>query len=254
MPPDVAFQRLQRDGGDGRSALFNLCNCALGSGVLGFPAVYAQAGWLWATVFIGVFAALGIFSNSVMIRAASFYRVVSFQGVVREGLGVKVSEAAAAAMVVYSFGGCAAFLVIIRDFTVAPCEHTRAALGWELPEPGETDLCSQQVLLLLVSVIVVLPLSLRPTVTALSGAGGFAIAGICYLAFAVLFRALGAFLDRGSTLPPGVSSQAPLPSRVVYRGNLNGSPLVPQVQAIVLTRTGIVGPTGNDMKLAATSV
>ena len=87
MPADAAFFSLQKHGAGRGTALFNLCNIALGSGVLGFPAVYAQAGWLYATAFIAVFALLGAFSNTIMIRSASWYRVVSFHSVVREALG-----------------------------------------------------------------------------------------------------------------------------------------------------------------------
>eukprot|EP01043_Picozoa_sp_COSAG02_P093935 COSAG02_NODE_30418_length_551_cov_1.298673_1_plen_136_part_01 len=136
MPADAAFFLLQQRGAGSRTALFNLLNIALGSGVLGFPAVYAQAGWLYATVFIAAFALVGAFSNTIMIRSASWYRVVSFHSVVREALGPRAGNAVAVVMIVYSFGGCAAFLVIIGDFLSPACMHCRAAIGWSSAPAG----------------------------------------------------------------------------------------------------------------------
>jgi amino acid permease len=219
MPADAAFFSLQKHGAGRGTALFNLCNIALGSGVLGFPAVYAQAGWLYATAFIAVFALLGAFSNTIMIRSASWYRVVSFHSVVREALGRRAGHATALAMVVYSFGGCAAFLVIIGDFLSPACAHARSAAGWQAAAVGDADLCSRNFLILAAGVAVVLPLSLRPTVTALGRAGSFAILGICYLAAAVLWRGFGSYADRGFRPPPGM-------------------------QAVVGSAAGLVGPVG----------
>lgn len=207
MPADTAFFLLQQRGAGSRTALFNLLNIALGSGVLGFPAVYAQAGWLYATVFIASFAVIGAFSNTIMIRSASWYHVVSFHSVVREALGHCAGNAVAIAMVVYSFGGCAAFLVIIGDFLSPACMHCRAAMGWpSTSSAGEIDACSREFLIVAVGVAVVLPLSLRSTVTALGRAGSLAIVGICYLAAAVVWRALESFVNRGYNPPPGWQS------------------------------------------------
>lgn len=219
MPADAVFFALQQRGAGSRTALFNLLNIALGSGVLGFPAVYAQAGWLYATVFIGVFALIGAFSNTIMVRSASWYRVVSFHGVVREALGRRAGDAVAVAMVVYSFGGCAAFLVIIGDFLSPACMHCRTAMGWQSVSAGEIDACSRNFLILAVGVTVVLPLSLRPTITALGRAGSLAVIGICYLALAVVWRALQSFADRDYVPPPGL-------------------------QAVVGTAEGLAGPVG----------
>ena len=110
-----------------------------------------------------------------MVRSASWYRVVSFHGVVREALGRRAGDAVAVAMVVYSFGGCAAFLVIIGDFLSPACMHCRTAMGWQSVSAGEIDACSRNFLILAVGVTVVLPLSLRPTITALGRAGSLAV-------------------------------------------------------------------------------
>ncbi len=219
MPADAAFFVLQQRGAGSRTALFNLLNIALGSGVLGFPAVYAQAGWLYATVFIAAFALVGAFSNTIMIRSASWYRVVSFHSVVREALGRRAGNAMAIAMVVYSFGGCAAFLVIIGDFLSPACMHCRAAMGWPSTSAGEIDACSRNFLIVAVGVSVVLPLSLRSTVTALGRVGSLAIVGICYLAVAVVWRALESFASRGYNPPSGL-------------------------HAVVGTAAGLAGPVG----------
>ena len=204
-------------------------NIALGSGVLGFPAAYHAGGYLYTTAFIAAFALLGCFSNSIMIRCCSWHRVVSFQGVVREALGPRIATVAAIAMVVYSFGGCAAFLVIIGDFLEPPCSHASAALGWaeadgEASSSAACDgsaaapgACSRQVLIVAVGLTVVLPLSLRAQITFLGAPSRFAIVGVVFLSLAVVFRSASAVAERG--LASGV---------------------VPFVD----TAAGVIGPTG----------
>ena len=191
--------------------------------MLGFPAAYHAGGYLYTTAFIAAFALLGCFSNSIMIRCCSWHRVVSFQGVVREALGPRIATVAAIAMVVYSFGGCAAFLVIIGDFLAPPCSHASAALGWadaddeaasssaagdgSAAAPGA---CSRQVLIVAVGLAVVLPLSLRAQITFLGAPSRFAIVGVVFLSLAVVFRSASAVAERGlaSGVVPFVASAA----------------------------------------------
>ena len=49
---DPTFFVLQDLGAGRATALFNLCNAALGSGVLGFSAAYQSGGWLFTSIFI----------------------------------------------------------------------------------------------------------------------------------------------------------------------------------------------------------
>jgi amino acid permease len=215
-PGDLVYEQLHRAGAGRMTALCNLCNIALGSGVLGFPGAFQQGGWLYTSAFIAAFALLGAFSNSIMIRSCSWYRVVSFHSVAREALGPRAGAATAAAMVVYSFGGCAAFTVMVGDFLAPACEHARGAAGWQANDAGHAaggaGVCSRQFLMVVVGAAVVLPLCLRSSVAALDRPSRLAVVGVCYLAAAVVYRSAAAFAARGFSLPGGVKAVAGTPA------------------------------------------
>ena len=140
--------------------LANLLNVALGSGVLGMARAYAMGGWAWTTCFVVLFACLGAFANAVVVRACVRHRVTSIQGLISATQGDSAARIVMAAMVVYSFGGAAANLVMVGDFMSPACEQL-AGQWFAEGHAAPPWLCGRQLWISLVATSVILPLSLR---------------------------------------------------------------------------------------------
>eukprot|EP01047_Picozoa_sp_COSAG01_P000812 COSAG01_NODE_16_length_40091_cov_15.728646_25_plen_440_part_00 len=97
------------------------------------------------------------------------------------------------------------------------CLHAATASGWgqgpELPPPR---LCERRLLIFAVAVVVMLPLSLRKTVTALDVPSRLAIFGILFLIGAVLWSAVSAvWLAEGGRVGQGVVAVSSSASKLI---------------------------------------
>eukprot|EP00937_MAST-01D_sp_MAST-1D-sp2_P003544 g3544.t1 len=102
------------------ASVITLANSAIGAGVLTFPYAFSQAGLGLAIILCVCLALLMGFSLHVIALSTEEAqkkdsRVRSYQDIVKLAMGERVSTAVEVALVLYLFGGCIAFLIIIGD-------------------------------------------------------------------------------------------------------------------------------------------
>eukprot|EP01052_Picozoa_sp_SAG31_P017422 SAG31_NODE_1191_length_9460_cov_62.435103_3_plen_413_part_00 len=161
------------------TTLANMLNVALGSGILGMSRAFADGGWAYTTFLVVFFAGLCVVANCVVVRACVRFRATSLQALIASTHGKSASKFVMVAMVVYSWGGAAANLVMIGDFMHPAC--TQIAALQQSPQTSATAsvagggadvtaspmYCSRRLWIGLLSTVVILPLALQPTITAL---------------------------------------------------------------------------------------
>ena len=102
------------------ASIITLANSAIGAGVLTFPYAFESAGLVLAIILCLCLALLMGFTLHVIAQSTEAAqkkdsRVRSYQDVVKLAMGERVSTAVEVALVLYLFGGCIAFLIIIGD-------------------------------------------------------------------------------------------------------------------------------------------
>ena len=208
------------------SSVFNLTNSAIGTGILAFPFAFRCAGLQWGTVLCFLFAAIlgGSLHICAVALAAGERRARcggtdapppfrTYQDLVRAAGGPKLELFMLLMMLVYLFGICMAFLVIVGDMA-APYvlnEGYGPAPAWLGSGPGAYVL-ARAVPIGGLSLVVVFPLCALRSITALRHSGLFAI-GCCV--FVVLMVVLeetrraglrgGAAQGGGSPVPSAAS-------------------------------------------------
>ena len=158
-----------------------LANCAIGAGVLATPFAVSKFGTVAGGIVIFVTALLVAYTLVVLVRAGSVFSSASYQGVVKDAFGLSASRAVSATLVVYLFGSCVAYLIIIGDSytkAVAALAHGSDGAWW----------ASRQFAIAVVVSFVVTPLSLLREMSRLAPASAAALVSLAYTAFAIMCK------------------------------------------------------------------
>ena len=149
-----------------RSLTLNLFIAAAGAGLLSFPFANLQQGILTTVSCTLVFAALTVFTDTVLIQTAALFRGAitarpTFDGLVHAALGKRHGDQAAAAVVLGTLGGLVGYFIVLGDVTIGPLT---AACGGA---PSCAWLGSRALMVPLLALVVVLPLAALPAMSKL---------------------------------------------------------------------------------------
>jgi len=132
----------------------NLVKDIMGAGLLGFPLAFAWAGSFLMAVFLFLLTFLNAFTANLLIKTAYHTHVASYNEIAEKAFGRKLSVVVDLLTIILDFGSVVAYEVLIGDFA---CALSNAVMGT----------CRRPVMVFGVSLILVLPLSLLPTVNSL---------------------------------------------------------------------------------------
>ena len=163
-----------------------LANCAVGAGVLATPFAVSKFGTIGGGALITCTALLAALTLIILVNASSTLKSTSYQGVVRDAFGANASRGVAVTLVVYLFGSCVAYLIIIGDSYVRVidamgCEHVDSSRAWW---------ATRQCAIAVAAVFFVAPLSLMREMRRLAPASAMALVSLAYTATAIVFKAM----------------------------------------------------------------
>ena len=130
---------------------------------------------------IVIFTALLVAYTLVVLVRAGRCSSASYQGVVKDAFGLCASRAVSATLVVYLFGSCVAYLIIIGDSytkAVAALAHGSDGAWW----------ASRQFAIAVVVSFFVTPLSLLREMSRLAPASAVALVSLAYTASAIMCK------------------------------------------------------------------
>jgi amino acid permease len=96
-------------------SVVNLCNNAIGSGVLVFPYAFGQTGLLAGLALSLVFCGVLQYTYYVVGRIQQATGTASYQELIRTVLGRRGERLALATQVLFIFGGCVCYFDIVAD-------------------------------------------------------------------------------------------------------------------------------------------
>ena len=155
------------------ASIITLANSAIGAGVLTFPYAFESAGLVLAIILCLCLALLMGFTLHVIAQSTEAAqkkdsRVRSYQDVVKLAMGERVSTAVEVALVLYLFGGCIAFLIIIGDM----CQPL-------MPDQGIAS--HRSFIITLIAVSVITPLCQLRRISALRFSSALAVLAVTYM-------------------------------------------------------------------------
>ena len=177
-----------------------LANCAIGAGVLATPYALSKFGYVGGALVILIAALLVAFTLITLVCAGSEFGSTSYQGLVRDAFGKRASQFVSASLVVYLFGSCVAYLIIIGDSyskvvgTLARLDSSAGIPWW----------ASRHFAIAVVASFLVTPLSLLREMSRLAPASAMALMALAYTALAIMFDGI----TRSSSAADGVSAVA----------------------------------------------
>eukprot|EP00850_Spirogloea_muscicola_P003388 SM000013S26557 [mRNA] locus=s13:1027816:1030640:- [translate_table: standard] len=168
------------DGGHNSSpwvAAFNLCNAAVGAGVLAFPFAFRQSGLLGGLLVAATIWLVEVAALAVLVRAAERTRCQSYQDLVNAELGRSASVATSLMMLVYLVGSMIAYLIIVGDVfqPMASSVFGSASL-----------LANRRIVISALAAGLVLPMALQQTLRALKWTSMLAVVMLLYLTTALV--------------------------------------------------------------------
>lgn len=169
---------VQESGASSLSSVATLCNSAIGAGVLSLPFAFRCAGMLGGLVLCLLVAAAESFSLYVLSKFAERYDARSYGSLIRRALGRKLSSTLSAIMLLYLFGSCIAYLVIIGDNFSSLAAQVFGASAWTGRQP----------VLLAIGVVVIMPMCFANSLAALEWVSAGAVVGFLYTSAAILWR------------------------------------------------------------------
>ncbi|XP_012272242.1 putative sodium-coupled neutral amino acid transporter 7 [Orussus abietinus] len=116
MGPSMTLREQERRGTSLLGTVFLIINSTLGAGLLNFPQAFDKSGGI-ATAIIIQFAFLVIITATLIILAncSNITNTVTVQNVLAELCGAKYLTLCSLCVIIYSFGCCITFLIIIGD-------------------------------------------------------------------------------------------------------------------------------------------
>jgi len=158
-----------------------LANCAIGAGVLATPFAVSKFGTVAGGIIIFVTSLLVAYTLVVLVRAGSVFSSASYQGVVKDAFGPSASRAVSATLVVYLFGSCVAYMIIIGD------SYTKAVAALAGGSDGAWW-ASRRFAIAVVATFFVTPLSLLREMSRLAPASAVALVSLAYTASAIMCK------------------------------------------------------------------
>ncbi|XP_034052781.1 putative sodium-coupled neutral amino acid transporter 7 [Gymnodraco acuticeps] len=178
-----------RGGGGGVSswaAIFIVVNAALGAGLLNFPAAFNMAGGVTAGVMLQMFMLIFIISGLVILGyCCQVSNESTYQEVVRATCGKFTGILCEVAIVIYTFGTCIAFFIVIGDQLdrlVAAVVHDKDG---SVSSAWYTD---RKFTISVTAVLIILPLSIPKEIGFQKYASALSVMGTWYVTIVVIIK------------------------------------------------------------------
>ncbi|KAK5935224.1 hypothetical protein CgunFtcFv8_020605 [Champsocephalus gunnari] len=178
-----------RGGGGGVSswaAIFIVVNAALGAGLLNFPAAFNMAGGVTAGVMLQMFMLIFIISGLVILGyCCQVSNESTYQEVVRATCGKFTGILCEVAIVIYTFGTCIAFFIVIGDQLdrlVAAVVHDKDG---SVSSAWYTD---RKFTIAVTAVLIILPLSIPKEIGFQKYASALSVMGTWYVTIVVIIK------------------------------------------------------------------
>ncbi|GBF90578.1 amino acid transporter [Raphidocelis subcapitata] len=96
---------------------FNLCKAIVGAGMMGLPRAYRLLGSVLGTGLIALVGVLTYWSMAVMVAGTEAHRgtATTYRGLARAACGRRVAALVQVAVLLFCFGFCVVYLVVITD-------------------------------------------------------------------------------------------------------------------------------------------
>ncbi|BDA50337.1 Putative sodium-coupled neutral amino acid transporter 7 [Coccomyxa sp. Obi] len=187
--PDVRILISEdEEGSSSMSSVFTLCNSAIGAGVLSLPYAFRKSGCVGCLILCLVLGACEAFTLYVLSKFAERYQAHTYSGLVRKALGRKLSASLSAILILYLWGSCIAYLVIIGD-SFSPL----IALG----VGDESFLADRRFVITTIGMLLILPMCFPRELGALAWVSMAAVIGFMYTAIVIVIRGTEMVMERG---------------------------------------------------------
>lgn len=186
-------------------SIFNVANCAIGSGVLAFPYAFKCSGLALGTFIIIFYAgmlgyALHILASASKLSNGPSYQV-TLQRVLGGNLGLRCQTLYEITVYIYIFGVGCAFLNVCAD-QFLPLLDGNTFLASQCPGTDEasTDLLAcRWKLVALYAVVVCLPLCMVKNINSFVWTSYFAVVAICYCSSIVIKYGIESLTNESQT-------------------------------------------------------
>jgi amino acid permease len=166
--------------GSAWGSVFNLCNSAIGAGILALPYAFHQAGVVMGMVCMIVMALMLAFTNKVLVWTNRLNpEAKSYEKLVRAVFGHKTSILVTWSVILTTFGACTGFLVIIADILPPLVKLVVSDPEW---------VSSRIAVTIAVSVVGILPLASLKNFNSLRFSSTMAIVSVTFTVFVIMFR------------------------------------------------------------------
>ncbi|BBN02052.1 solute carrier family 38 (sodium-coupled neutral amino acid transporter), member 7/8 [Marchantia polymorpha subsp. ruderalis] len=169
-------------------SVFNLCNAAIGAGVLSFPYGFRQTGVVGGLFFTGIIWVIEVFALCLLVRVAEKYNSQSYQQMVLSALGPNMAVLTSLVMLILLYGGGISYLLITGDVF----EPVFADLFGE-----SSYLANRRVVILFFAFVVILPLAMKTTLKALKYSSVISIVMLTYLTIALVIIGISSLISKG---------------------------------------------------------
>ena len=192
-PATRAFRRIGSGvsdavfGGEGsvQSGMLTLASCTIGTGVLALPAAFAESGVAIGLVLILASAGFNIWSCMLLVHSSALSRRFSYRSIGVAALGSIGGRLVKVAVGLVLFGIITGLLVELRDSIY----EVMQLFTQSQPLAG----CSRVLVLVLI-----LPLSLPPSITALKYTSMLALVSLCYVTYTVVVCGVNRIHEMGN--------------------------------------------------------
>eukprot|EP00484_Ammonia_sp_Unknown_P027260 CAMPEP_0197024838 /NCGR_PEP_ID=MMETSP1384-20130603/5316_1 /TAXON_ID=29189 /ORGANISM="Ammonia sp." /LENGTH=468 /DNA_ID=CAMNT_0042453293 /DNA_START=85 /DNA_END=1491 /DNA_ORIENTATION=+ len=143
-----------------RSVLWNMLNQIIGTGIVGIPFIYKSTGIIGSIIIMLLFGAISVYTFNLLIHCGKKLDVYNYEELLEKSFGFKGYLISSFCIAILNIGGMLTNLIIIGDATI------KVTSIW-----GYHSTFDRQMILLVCSICIVLPLCLFRDLASLEKAG-----------------------------------------------------------------------------------
>ncbi|XP_059158330.1 sodium-coupled neutral amino acid transporter 7-like [Physella acuta] len=167
------------------AATFLVVNIALGTGLLNFPMAYHQSGGiLWAVIIQSFFMVFVVMAIFILAYCSDIKGSNTYQDVVLSLCGPKAQLACAVCVLLYCFGSCVSFLIVIGD----QWEIFFFKISQDLYCKSKPFYMTRAFIISATSIVFILPLCFPKRIDFLKYTSVVGVIGILYVAVLVIVK------------------------------------------------------------------
>ncbi|KAM8965607.1 sodium-coupled neutral amino acid transporter 5 isoform 1-T1 [Sarcophilus harrisii] len=187
--PPLGKQAVQFSDFEGKTSLgmsiFNLSNAIMGSGILGLAYAMSNTGVLLFLVLLLCMALLSAYSIHLLLTCAGFVGIRAYEELGRRAFGISGNVAVAGVICLHNIGAMSSYLYIIKSELPLVIE---TFLDSKTTDPSSPWFLDGNVLIVLVSVGIVLPLALMRHLGYLGYTSGLSLTCMVFFLASVIYK------------------------------------------------------------------